>query len=63
MMGTQQTWGGITRVVFPLIAGFAFQHFGPPFPFWISAAVVLVTLFLGAGMEHFARDAEAARAA
>jgi MFS family permease len=62
-MGTQQTWGGITRVVFPLIAGFAFQHFGPAYPFWISAAFVGVTMLLGTGMERFARDGETVRAA
>ena len=62
-MGTQQTWGGITRVVFPLIAGWAFQSLGPQFPFWISAVCVAGTLLLGRGMERFASEAEAARAA
>ncbi|HEX2777937.1 MAG TPA: MFS transporter [Gemmatimonadaceae bacterium] len=62
-MGTQQTWGGIMRVIFPPIAGLAFQGLGPRSPFWISAACVVATLFLGAGMERFASDAETARAA
>lgn len=57
-MGTQQTWGGITRVVFPLIAGWAFQSLGPQFPFWISAVCVAGTLLLGRGMERFASEAE-----
>ena len=60
-MGTQQTWGGISRVVFPLIAGWAFQSLGPQFPFWISAACVAGTLLLGAGMERYAADAEGMR--
>ena len=57
-MGTQQTWGGILRVVFPLIAGWAFQSIGIKAPFWICGAFVAATLLLGRGMEHFARDAE-----
>jgi MFS family permease len=57
-MGTQQTWGGISRVIFPLIAGWAFQSIGISAPFWICAAFVAATLLLGRGMEHFARDAE-----
>ncbi len=59
-MGTQQTWGGISRVIFPLIAGWAFQSIGVGAPFWICAAFVAGTLLLGRGMENFARDAEAA---
>ena len=58
-MGTQQTWGGISRVIFPLIAGWAFQSIGIGAPFWICATFVAGTLFLGRGMENFARDAEA----
>ena len=57
-MGTQQTWGGISRVLFPLIAGWAFQSIGISAPFWICGACVAATLLLGRGMEHFARDAE-----
>jgi hypothetical protein len=57
-MGTQQTWGGITRVIFPLIAGWAFQAIGIGAPFWICAAFVAATLLLGRGMDNFARDAE-----
>ncbi len=59
-MGTQQTWGGFSRVIFPLIAGWAFQSIGVGAPFWICAAFVAGTLLLGRGMENFARDAEAA---
>ena len=58
-MGTQQTWGGISRVIFPLIAGWAFQSIGVGAPFWICAAFVAGTLLLGRGMETFASDAEA----
>ncbi|HEU4561249.1 MAG TPA: MFS transporter [Longimicrobium sp.] len=50
MMGVQQSFGGAARVLFPLLAGWTFQeHFG--LPFWISAAMVLGTLFLSFGIE------------
>jgi MFS family permease len=61
-MGVQQTFGGVSRVVFPLFAGWAFQTLGPGFPFWISAAFVAGTLVLGMGMDSYARDAETAAA-
>jgi len=53
-MGVQQTYGGITRVGFPIILGFAFDHFGKPSPFLISATLVLGTLLLGRDMELYA---------
>ena len=59
-MGTQQTWGGISRVIFPLIAGWAFQSISVGAPFWICAAFVAGTLLLGRGMDTFAADAETA---
>ncbi|HEX8432972.1 MAG TPA: MFS transporter [Longimicrobium sp.] len=51
MMGVQQTFGGATRVLGPLWAGWAFDHLGTPYPFWTSAVLVLGTLFLGFGIE------------
>jgi multidrug resistance protein len=51
MMGAQQTFGGVTRVLVPLWAGWAFDHLGTPYPFWTSAVLVLGTLFLGFGIE------------
>lgn len=52
-LGVQQTYGGMARVVAPLAAGFAWDHFVPGTPFWMSAGLVLVTLFLGVGIERF----------
>jgi MFS family permease len=43
-MGVQQTFGGITRVIFPIALGWAFDHLIPGAPFWISATIVLATL-------------------
>ena len=53
-MGVQQTYGGITRVGFPIVLGFAFDTFGMQSPFWISATLVMATLLLGRDMELYA---------
>jgi MFS family permease len=51
-MGVQQTFGGVARVIAPLWAGFAYDHLGIGIPFFTSAAVVLLTMLLGAGLEE-----------
>ena len=43
-MGVQQTFGGISRVIFPIALGWAFDHLVPGAPFWISATIVILTL-------------------
>ncbi|HEV7590179.1 MAG TPA: MFS transporter [Longimicrobium sp.] len=50
MMGVQQSYGGAARVLFPLLAGWTFQHLGVGYPFWTSAVLVLGTLFLSFGI-------------
>ncbi|GAB1342670.1 MFS transporter [Gemmatimonas sp.] len=52
-MGVQQTFGGITRVAFPVILGIAFDTFGKQSPFWISASVVLATLLMSRDLELY----------
>jgi len=64
-MGVQQTFGGGARVVFPLLAGWAFDKF-PELPFFASSALVAGTILLGLGMEEYVRpkrEPEAAPAA
>ena len=64
-MGVQQTFGGTARVLFPIMAGWAFDRF-PELPFLVSAALVAGTILLGLGMEEFIRpkrEPEAASAA
>jgi MFS family permease len=50
-MGVQQTYGGLSRVIIPLWAGYSYDHFGRGVPFLTSALLVLLTLLLGLGVE------------
>lgn len=61
-LGVQQTYGGIARVLSPLAAGFAWDHFVPGSPFWMSAVLVIGTFFLGLGVERFLDEPVAAHA-
>jgi MFS family permease len=50
-MGVQQTYGGLSRVIIPLWAGFAYDHLGRAVPFLTSATLVLASLFLVLGVD------------
>jgi MFS family permease len=50
-MGVQQTFGGLSRVIIPLWAGFSYDHFGKTVPLFTSAALVLGTIILGFGID------------
>jgi len=43
-MGVQHTFGGVSRVVFPIGAGVLMDRFGVGVPFWIAGMLVLATL-------------------
>ena len=45
-MGVQQTYGGLSRVIIPLWAGYSYDHLGRAVPFLTSATLVLASLFL-----------------
>ena len=49
-MGVQHTFGGISRVAFPIAAGVAMDALGVGVPFWIAGLLVLVTLPLTRSM-------------
>jgi hypothetical protein len=49
-MGVQQTFGGLSRVIFPIGLGYAYDHLGHGVPFWISATLVAATLLLSVGI-------------
>jgi MFS family permease len=53
-MGVQQTFGGISRVIFPVLAGFLFDRV-MALPFLVSAVLVAGTIFLSVGMEDYTR--------
>jgi predicted MFS family arabinose efflux permease len=54
-MGVQQTFGGLSRGIFPIVAGLAYDHLGIGVPFWLSATLVAGTLLLGFDMESYAK--------
>lgn len=54
-MGLQQTYGGVARIIVPLWAGFAFDKLGVGIPFYTSAAAVLLTIFLGLGLDQYVK--------
>lgn len=54
-MGVQQTYGGITRIAFPVLLGMAYDSFmGETSPFYISATLVFATLLLAKDLELYA---------
>ena len=55
-LGVQQTFGGVSRVAFPITALeeiFLMDHFGRSTPFWVSGLMVLGTLALTGAMESY----------
>jgi multidrug resistance protein len=55
-MGVQQTFGGLARVIFPILFGLLFDwHI--PLPFLLSATLVAFTIYLGMGMEAYTKPA------
>ena len=61
-LGVQQTFGGIARVAFPVLAGAMMDRFGRGTPYVISAALVLLTLPLATGVDAAMARAAQARA-
>lgn len=49
-MGVQHTFGGISRVIVPLWAGFAYDSLGKGVPFWTSSVLALCVLSLSKGI-------------
>jgi multidrug resistance protein len=41
ILGVQQSFGSIARMVGPLWAGFIFQEVGPSYPFWLASILML----------------------
>ena len=53
-MGVQQTFGGLARVLFPLLAGFLFDRM-VELPFLVSASLVVGTIVLSLGIEEYTK--------
>jgi MFS family permease len=63
-MGMQQTYGGVARIIAPLFFGWAFDRLGVSSPYFFSSAFIIATIFLGFGLDRYARpDRAQARAA
>ena len=43
-MGVQHTFGGVSRVAFPIAGGVLMDRFGAGVPFWLAGILVLATL-------------------
>src|SRR6476646_12116451 len=54
-MGMQQTYGGVARIIAPLFFGWAFDSLGVSSPYFFSAAFIMATIFLGLGLDQYAR--------
>jgi MFS family permease len=59
-MGMQQTYGGVARIIAPLFFGWAFDSLGVRSPYFFSSAFILGTIFLGFGLDRYARPQPAA---
>jgi MFS family permease len=54
-MGLQQTYGGVARIIAPLFFGWSFDKLGVSSPYFFSSAFILATIFLGFGLDQYAR--------
>ena len=54
-MGMQQTYGGVARIIAPLFYGWAFDSLGVSSPYYFSSAIIAATIFLGFGLDRYAR--------
>jgi len=52
-MGVQQTYGGVSRVAFPILAGFLIDRFGVGSPYAVAAVLVAATLLITAPLEQY----------
>ncbi|MEO8200511.1 MAG: MFS transporter [Gemmatimonadota bacterium] len=52
-MGVQHTFGGVSRVIFPVAAGLMMDRLGMGVPFIVSGILVVLTLPLAAAMDSY----------
>src|SRR5215510_10867394 len=61
-MGMQQTYGGVARIIAPLFYGWAFDSLGVSSPYYFSSAIIAATIFLGFGLDKYARPERSKKA-
>jgi len=54
-MGMQQTYGGVARIIAPLFFGWCFDRLGVSSPYFFSSAFIMATIFLGFGLDKYAK--------
>jgi len=54
-MGMQQTYGGVARIIAPLFFGWSFDRLGVSSPYFFSSAFIVATIFLGFGLDKYAK--------
>src|SRR5215211_4847321 len=59
-MGMQQTYGGVARAIAPVFFGWSFDSLGVSSPYFIASAIIMATIFLGLGLDKYAKQEEAA---
>ena len=59
-MGVQQTFGGVSRVAFPVAAGIMVDHYGPGVPFVVAGFLVLGTLMMMSSLDASVNTASVA---
>ena len=52
-MGVQQTYGGVSRVAFPVLAGYLMDRFGTGSPYGVAAVLVAAALLITAPLEEY----------
>jgi MFS family permease len=57
-MGLQQTYGGVARIIAPLFFGWSFDTLGVSSPYFFSSVFIVATIFLGFGLDRYARHEE-----
>src|SRR6266496_4216375 len=57
-MGMQQTYGGVARIIAPLFFGWSFDSLGVSSPYFFSSAFIVATIFLGFGLDQYAKREE-----
>ncbi len=54
-MGVQHTFGGVSRVAFPLMAGYGMDVLGKGLPFIVAGVMVMISLLFTVEMEDYAQ--------